>query len=76
MTAPPEPATASPTSTQPLSSQQKINSVYQDLHASSGGLFEIPNEHSYTLAGKTASIVGTYYFLRYDFRNGRSWRNE
>lgn len=56
--------------------KQKINSVYQDLHASSGGLFEIPNEHSYTLAGKTASIVGTYYFLRYDFRNGRSWRNE
>lgn len=56
--------------------KQKINSVYLDLHASSGGCLEIPNEYSYTLAGKTVSIVGTYYFLRFDWRIGRSWRNE
>ena len=51
------------------------NSLYLDLHASTGHYSQIPDEWGYACRGMgSVSLLGSYYYRRYDWRYTKAWR--
>ena len=50
------------------------NSLYLDLHASTGHFSKIPDEWAYACRGITVNMLGSYYYRRYDWRYTKAWR--